>query len=167
MLQAEHCFWQGDQQASILPCCKLTRIIHMLSTCCGCCCCTTRSIKLWSFYADLEESLGTLESASAVYDRLLELRLATPQIILNYALMLQARLGKRFAAVLACCAWLFGRLSLPACSIPWVQGCTVISYFSYFSELRLGALAHQAVKGRPDRPGTQGMLMLPCHYPAA
>jgi hypothetical protein len=49
----------------------------------------TRSIKLWSFYADLEESLGTLESASGVYDRLLELRLATPQIILNYALMLQ------------------------------------------------------------------------------
>jgi pre-mRNA-splicing factor SYF1 len=39
----------------------------------------------------LEESLGTLESASAVYDAMLELRVATPQIILNYALMLQVR----------------------------------------------------------------------------
>jgi hypothetical protein len=48
-----------------------------------------RSSKLWAFYADLEESLGTLESASAVYDAMLELRVATPQIILNYALMLQ------------------------------------------------------------------------------
>jgi hypothetical protein len=50
-----------------------------------------RSSKLWAFYADLEESLGTLESASAVYDAMLELRVATPQIILNYALMLQVR----------------------------------------------------------------------------
>ena len=50
-----------------------------------------RSLKLWSFYCDLEESLGTLESAKAVYDRILELRIATPQIILNYALFLQAR----------------------------------------------------------------------------
>lgn len=48
-----------------------------------------RSSKLWSFYADLEESLGTLESACGVYDKMLELKVATPQIILNYALMLQ------------------------------------------------------------------------------
>jgi hypothetical protein len=48
-----------------------------------------RSLKLWSLYTDLEESMGTLESASAVYDRMLELRLATPQIILNYTTMLQ------------------------------------------------------------------------------
>eukprot|EP00775_Hariotina_reticulata_P012401 gene12401-12536_t len=48
-----------------------------------------RSSKLWSFYADLEESLGTLESACAVYDSMLDLKVATPQIILNYALMLQ------------------------------------------------------------------------------
>jgi hypothetical protein len=57
------------------------------NNCCCCCCC--RSSKLWAFYADLEESLGTLESAAAVYDAMLELRVATPQIILNYALMLQ------------------------------------------------------------------------------
>jgi pre-mRNA-splicing factor SYF1 len=48
-----------------------------------------RSLKLWTFYCDLEESLGTLESTKAVYDRILELRIATPQIILNYALFLQ------------------------------------------------------------------------------
>ncbi len=48
-----------------------------------------RSLKLWSFYCDLEESLGTLESTQAVYDRILELRIATPQLILNYALFLQ------------------------------------------------------------------------------
>ncbi|CAK0786535.1 hypothetical protein CVIRNUC_009748 [Coccomyxa viridis] len=48
-----------------------------------------RSLKLWSFYCDLEESLGTLESARAVYDRILDLRIATPQLVLNYALFLQ------------------------------------------------------------------------------
>lgn len=48
-----------------------------------------RSLKLWSFYSDLEESLGTLESTKAVYDRIMELRIATPQIILNYAAFLQ------------------------------------------------------------------------------
>ena len=50
-----------------------------------------RSLKLWSFYCDLEESLGTLESARAVYDQILELRIATPQIVLNYALFLEVR----------------------------------------------------------------------------
>lgn len=44
-----------------------------------------RSLKLWSFYVDLEESLGTLESTKAVYYRILELRIATPQIVLNFA----------------------------------------------------------------------------------
>ena len=50
-----------------------------------------RSLKLWSFYCDLEESLGTMESTQAVYNRILELRIATPQLILNYALFLQVR----------------------------------------------------------------------------
>ena len=48
-----------------------------------------RSLKLWTLYADLEESLGTLESSRAAYDRIMELRIATPQIILNYASFLQ------------------------------------------------------------------------------
>ncbi len=50
-----------------------------------------RSLKLWSFYCDLEESLGTLESTRAVYDQILDLRIATPQIVLNYALFLEVR----------------------------------------------------------------------------
>ena len=54
-----------------------------------------RSLKLWSFYCDLEESLGTLESTRAVYDQILELRIATPQIILNYALFLQVPASPR------------------------------------------------------------------------
>ncbi|KAL4450099.1 hypothetical protein ABPG77_010768 [Micractinium sp. CCAP 211/92] len=44
-----------------------------------------RSLKLWSFYVDLEESLGTLESTKEVYEAILDLRIATPQIVLNYA----------------------------------------------------------------------------------
>ncbi|KAJ3286136.1 Pre-mRNA-splicing factor SYF1 [Borealophlyctis nickersoniae] len=48
-----------------------------------------KSLKLWSFYVDLEESIGTVESAKAVYDRILELKIATPQIIINYATFLE------------------------------------------------------------------------------
>lgn len=48
-----------------------------------------RSLKLWTFYVDLEESLGTLESTRAVYERILDLRIATPQIILNFAYFLE------------------------------------------------------------------------------
>ncbi|CAG8471991.1 15026_t:CDS:10 [Acaulospora morrowiae] len=48
-----------------------------------------KSIKLWSFYVDLEESIGTIESTRAVYDRVLELKIATPQIIINYANFLE------------------------------------------------------------------------------
>ena len=45
-------------------------------------------MQIWSFYCDLEESLGTLESARRVYDGMLDLRVATPQTILNYAALL-------------------------------------------------------------------------------
>ncbi|KAG1676470.1 hypothetical protein FOA52_002290 [Chlamydomonas sp. UWO 241] len=48
-----------------------------------------RSLKLWGLYVDLEESLGTVESTRGVYDKILELRIATPQIVLNYAAYLQ------------------------------------------------------------------------------
>lgn len=48
-----------------------------------------KSLRLWSFYVDLEESLGTLESTRAVYEKILDLRIATPQIILNYAFLLE------------------------------------------------------------------------------
>lgn len=62
-----------------------------------------RSARLWAFYCDLEESLGTLESTRAVYDRILDLRIATPQIVLNYAAFLQARPRVRGAAGPATC----------------------------------------------------------------
>jgi hypothetical protein len=61
-----------------------------------------RSLKLWAFYCDLEESLGTLESTRAVYDRILDLRIATPQIILNYALFLQVTQQIRFIDTVRC-----------------------------------------------------------------
>ncbi|KAI3446719.1 hypothetical protein Pfo_003384 [Paulownia fortunei] len=48
-----------------------------------------KSLRLWTFYVDLEESLGSLESTLAVYERILDLRIATPQIIINYAKLLE------------------------------------------------------------------------------
>ena len=48
-----------------------------------------KSLKLWSFYADLEESIGTVESTKSVYDRILDLKIATPQIVMNYAVFLE------------------------------------------------------------------------------
>uniref|UniRef100_A0A2C9U5L4 Suppressor of forked domain-containing protein n=1 Tax=Manihot esculenta TaxID=3983 RepID=A0A2C9U5L4_MANES len=48
-----------------------------------------KSLRLWTFYVDLEEGLGTLESTRAVYEWILDLRIATPQIIINYALLLE------------------------------------------------------------------------------
>ncbi|CAD5123791.1 DgyrCDS12102 [Dimorphilus gyrociliatus] len=48
-----------------------------------------KSLKLWSLYADLEESFGTFKRCKAVYDRIIDLRIATPQIIINYGLYLE------------------------------------------------------------------------------
>ncbi|KAJ1923473.1 pre-mRNA-splicing factor syf1 [Tieghemiomyces parasiticus] len=50
-----------------------------------------KSLRLWSFYADLEESTGTLDATRAVYDQIIHLRIATPQIIVNYAALLRER----------------------------------------------------------------------------
>ncbi|KPI38152.1 Pre-mRNA-splicing factor syf1 [Cyphellophora attinorum] len=47
-----------------------------------------KSWKLWSFYVDLVESVGDLPSTRAVYDRIFELRIATPQTVVNYANLL-------------------------------------------------------------------------------
>jgi pre-mRNA-splicing factor SYF1 len=44
-----------------------------------------KSLKLWALYADLEAALGTFESTRAVYSRILELRIANPQLVLNFA----------------------------------------------------------------------------------
>lgn len=40
-------------------------------------------------FADLEESFGTFDSCKAVYDRILELRIATPQVVVNYGVFLE------------------------------------------------------------------------------
>ncbi|KAJ3016435.1 UNVERIFIED_CONTAM: pre-mRNA-splicing factor syf1 [Siphonaria sp. JEL0065] len=48
-----------------------------------------KSLKVWSFYVDLEESIGTVESTKLVYERIMELKIATPQIIINCANFLE------------------------------------------------------------------------------
>lgn len=53
-----------------------------------------RSQRLWALRLDLEESLGTPESVRAAYEACLDLKVATPQVVLNYAAYLQE--GKYF-----------------------------------------------------------------------
>ncbi|CAO3664420.1 unnamed protein product [Rhizopus stolonifer] len=48
-----------------------------------------KSLRLWSFYIDLEESVGTVESTKAVYDKVMDLRISNPQTIVNYATFLE------------------------------------------------------------------------------
>lgn len=48
-----------------------------------------KSLKIWALYADLQESIGTTEATKAVYNGILELRIANPQIVLNYAAFLE------------------------------------------------------------------------------
>lgn len=48
-----------------------------------------KSWKLWSFYVDLVESVSSLAETRAVYDRIFELRIATPQTVVNYANLLE------------------------------------------------------------------------------
>jgi pre-mRNA-splicing factor SYF1 len=51
-----------------------------------------KSLKLWSFYVDLEESIGTVETTKAVYDKILELRIANAQVggvsYLNFSILI-------------------------------------------------------------------------------
>ncbi|KAK5081799.1 pre-mRNA-splicing factor syf1 [Exophiala xenobiotica] len=48
-----------------------------------------KSWKVWSFYVDMVESVGSLEEVRAIYDRIFELKIATPQTIVNYANLLE------------------------------------------------------------------------------
>lgn len=50
-----------------------------------------KSTKLWSFLADLQESLGSLESTKAVYEQMIDLKVCSPQIIINYAKFMEAQ----------------------------------------------------------------------------
>lgn len=48
-----------------------------------------KSWKLWSFYVDLVESVRSLEETQKVYERIFELRIATPQTVVNFANLLE------------------------------------------------------------------------------
>jgi hypothetical protein len=48
-----------------------------------------KSLKLWSFYTDMEESIGSVESTKAIYDKIMELKIANAQVIVNYANFLE------------------------------------------------------------------------------
>ena len=48
-----------------------------------------KSWKLWSFYVDLVESVGSLAETRTIYDRIFELRIATPQTVVNHANLLE------------------------------------------------------------------------------
>ncbi|PVU96072.1 hypothetical protein BB561_001415 [Smittium simulii] len=43
-----------------------------------------KSLSIWQMYIDLEESSDNTSKTRAAYDRIIELRIATPQIIVNY-----------------------------------------------------------------------------------
>ncbi|KAF8421256.1 hypothetical protein EV426DRAFT_575913 [Tirmania nivea] len=48
-----------------------------------------KSWKMWSYYVDMVESVGTLDDTRKVYERIFELRIATPQTVVNYANLLE------------------------------------------------------------------------------
>lgn len=50
-----------------------------------------RSTKLWALHADLEEALGTFETVCAVYETIFDLRVATVNLVLNFASFLTER----------------------------------------------------------------------------
>lgn len=50
-----------------------------------------KNLKLWSLCANLEENVGTFNSTKATYDTILDLKIATPQLILNYAAYLEEK----------------------------------------------------------------------------
>ncbi|KAM9948615.1 hypothetical protein ACTFIT_009813 [Dictyostelium discoideum] len=48
-----------------------------------------KSIKIWTFYVDLEESFGTFHNTKSIYEKMIQLKVVTPQIILNFAKYLE------------------------------------------------------------------------------
>jgi pre-mRNA-splicing factor SYF1 len=51
----------------------------------------SRSLRLWNLLFDLEESLGTVQTTKDAYDRALEIKVATPSHVLNYAAFLKEK----------------------------------------------------------------------------
>eukprot|EP00771_Trimastix_marina_P000533 gnl/Trimastix_PCT/1553.p1 GENE.gnl/Trimastix_PCT/1553~~gnl/Trimastix_PCT/1553.p1 ORF type:complete len:878 (-),score=280.43 gnl/Trimastix_PCT/1553:33-2603(-) len=50
-----------------------------------------KSTKLWAFYCDLEENFGTLTTLRIAYDTALDYKIATVQMVINYAQLLRER----------------------------------------------------------------------------
>ncbi|KAL9078525.1 MAG: hypothetical protein Q9157_002548 [Trypethelium eluteriae] len=50
-----------------------------------------KSWKLWSFYVDIVEANSSLAETRKIYDRIFELRIATPQTVHNYADLLEEK----------------------------------------------------------------------------
>ncbi|PIA43160.1 hypothetical protein AQUCO_02000532v1 [Aquilegia coerulea] len=50
-----------------------------------------KSLRMCYFYVDLDDSLGTLESARIVYERMLDLKIATPNILITHAYLNDTR----------------------------------------------------------------------------
>ena len=48
-----------------------------------------KSWRIWSFYVDLIESISSLPATREIYDRIFELKIATPQTVVNYANLLE------------------------------------------------------------------------------
>lgn len=48
-----------------------------------------KNVKVWGLYLDLEESLGTVETTRAAYDRVMDIKVITPQMVLNFAKFLE------------------------------------------------------------------------------
>jgi pre-mRNA-splicing factor SYF1 len=48
-----------------------------------------KSVKLQSLHCDMEESLGSLDLARAAYDNAIDAKVATPQMMINYAHLLE------------------------------------------------------------------------------
>ncbi|KAF0699972.1 Aste57867_9489 [Aphanomyces stellatus] len=51
-----------------------------------------KSLKVWALRVDLEESLGDVESVRAAYDRCLDLKVATPLLVLQYTAYLETEM---------------------------------------------------------------------------
>ena len=50
-----------------------------------------RHTKLWALYADLQESFGSFDETKATYEAMFELRIITPQLVLNFGAFLEER----------------------------------------------------------------------------
>ncbi|KAJ1998344.1 pre-mRNA-splicing factor syf1 [Coemansia thaxteri] len=48
-----------------------------------------KSLRVWALLIDIEEGVGTVDAARCAYERVLELRIATPQTVVNYARFLE------------------------------------------------------------------------------